>query len=30
MRLSLTPDAAANRILGGFLTPPVTIAASAS
>jgi AraC-like DNA-binding protein len=30
MRLSLTPDAAAQRILGGFLAPPVSIAASAS
>ncbi len=30
MRLSLTPDDAANRILGGFLTPPVRLTASAS
>jgi AraC-like DNA-binding protein len=30
MRLSLTPDQAAHRILGGFLTPPASIAASAS
>jgi len=30
MRLSLTPDAAAHRILGGFLTPPAGLAASAS
>lgn len=28
MRLSLTPDEAAQRILGGVLTPPATIAAS--
>ncbi len=30
MRLSLTPAEAAHRILGGVLTPPVTIAATAS
>jgi len=30
MRLSLTPDAAAHRILGSFLTPPAISAASAS
>jgi AraC-like DNA-binding protein len=30
MRLSLTPEEAAQRILGGFLTPPVSIAVSAS
>jgi len=30
MRLSLTPDAAAQCILGGFLAPPVSIAATAS
>jgi len=30
MRLSLTPDAAANRILGGFLMPPVSLAAASA
>jgi hypothetical protein len=30
MRLSLTPDEAAHRILGGVLTPPATSVAVAT